>query len=140
MHEDFSRPEKISGSSDRSFGLTMAAFFAIMALAPLIHGLHQSVRWWALGVSAFFLVPALVRPDVLRPLNGLWLKLGLLLYRIVNPIVLGVLFYLTVTPIGALARLFGKDPLKLRRDSAAPSYWIRRVPPGPSPESMKHQF
>ena len=63
-----------------------------------------------------------------------------LLYKIVNPVVLGLLFYVTVTPIALLMRVLGKDPLRLRRDSDAASYWIDRTPPGPVPESMKNQF
>ena len=76
----------------------------------------------------------------LAPLNKWWTKLGVLLYRIVSPVVLGLLFYLTVTPIALLLRLLGKDPLRLRRDPDGASYWIDRTPPGPAPESMKNQF
>jgi hypothetical protein len=140
MHEDFSRPEEIHGSSDRTFGLVMAAFFAIVALAPLVLEGHGPVRWWALGLSALFLVLALAWPDGLAPLNRLWTGLGLLLNRIVSPVFLGLLYYLFVTPVGVLMRAFGNDPLRLRRDAAAASYWIPRNPPGPPPESMKNQF
>ena len=66
--------------------------------------------------------------------------MGVLLYTIVNPVVLGLLFYLTVTPIALLMRLLHKDPLRLRREPDATSYWIHRSPPGPTPESMKNQF
>lgn len=139
VHEDFTRQEEIHGSSDRSFGLTMAALFAFIALGPLIRAPHQSVRWWALGVSAFLLVPALARPALLRPLNSLWGRTGLLLYRIVNPVTLGLLFYLAVTPVGLLMRIVGNDPLKLRRDASAVTYWIMRNPSGQSPQSMEQQ-
>ena len=99
-----------------------------------------AVRWWALGIGVVFLTLAFLWTAPLAPLNRLWSKLGLLLFHIVSPVVLGLLFYLTVTPVGFLLRLFGKDPLRLRRDSAAKSYWILREPPGPAPKSMKHQF
>lgn len=138
MHEDFSRDEEVETSSERSFGLVMAGFFAIVGLAPHLRG--AGIRWWALGVAACFVVPALLRPALLAPLNRLWLRLALLLYKIVNPIVLGLLFFTTVTPVGWLMRKTGKDPLRLRRDTAAKSYWIVRAPPGPSPESMQNQF
>ena len=140
MHEDFTREEKVQGSSDRSFGLVMAGFFAIVALLPLRHAPLSSIRWWALAVAAVFLVLALLWSAPLRPLNRLWLKLGLLLSKIVSPIVLMILFYVTVTPVGLLMRATGKDPLRLRRNAAAKSYWTPREPPGPAPESMKQQF
>src|SRR5262247_3858266 len=141
MHdEDFTRKETVQGSSDRSFGFVMAAFFALVALFPLLHGPLSSIRWWALALAAAFLALALLWPAPLRPLNRAWLKLGLLLSKIVSPIVMMVLFYATVTPIGVLMRWAGKDPLRLRRDAAATSYWIPREPPGPAPNSMKQQF
>ena len=98
------------------------------------------MRWWALGVAAVFAALAFMWTALLAPLNRLWLKLGLVLYKVVNPIVLGLLFYVTVTPISLLMRVLGKDPLRLRRDPDAASYWIERTPPGPAPESMKNQF
>jgi Saxitoxin biosynthesis operon protein SxtJ len=137
-HEDFSRQEEITPSSDRSFGLVIAIFFLIVGFWPLVHA--EPVRWWALGAAAMFAVLALLWTAALAPLNKLWTKLGLLLYRIVSPIVLGLLFYLTVTPIALLMRLLGKDPLRLRRDPDGASYWVIRTPPGPTPESMKNQF
>ena len=137
-HEDFSRPDDIKPSSDRSFGLIIAAFFLIVALWPVIR--TEPVRWWALGLAGTFAVLALLWTPALAPFNKLWMKLGLLLYTIVNPVVLGLLFYLTVTPIALLMRLLHKDPLRLRREPDATSYWIHRSPPGPTPESMKNQF
>src|SRR5262245_33986152 len=140
MHEDFTRKETVEGSSDRSFGFVMAAFFGLVALYPLLHGAPSLIRWWALVVAAAFLASALLWTAPLRLFNRAWLKLGLLLSKIVSPIVMTVLFYATVTPIGVLMRWAGKDPLRLRRDTAAASYWIPREPPGPAPESMKQQF
>lgn len=139
MHDDFTREPEVKGSSDRSFGLVMAAFFALVAVLPALHRPTHPIRWWAAVVAAAFLVLALARSDALRPLNHLWQKLGLLLSRIVSPIVLALLFYAIVTPVGWLMRAAGKDPLRLRRGQGA-SYWIVRQPPGPAPETMKHQF
>jgi len=76
----------------------------------------------------------------LRPLNRLWLRFGLLLHAVMNPLIMGLLFYGTVMPIGLLMRLFGKDPLNLKRDAQASSYWIMRTPPGPAPDTMSNQF
>ncbi len=79
-------------------------------------------------------------PSLLAPLNRVWTKFGLLLHKVVSPIVLGVMFYLVITPTGLLMRLFGKDPLRLKFDGTAKSYWIPREPPGPKPDSIKDQF
>jgi hypothetical protein len=117
----------------------MAAAFLLIGLLPLLHAPH-AVRWWAVAVAVAFGGLAQWWTTPLAPLNRLWQRFGLLLHRIVSPIVLGLLFYLTVLPVGLLMRAFGKDPLRLRADRAARSYWIVREPPGPSGDSMKQQF
>jgi Saxitoxin biosynthesis operon protein SxtJ len=137
-HEELTRDHVVEGSSDRSFGFVFAAVFVIIAAWPLFAA--QAPRWWALAVAAGFALVALAKPRLLAPLNRQWMKLGLLLGRIVSPVALGVLFYLVLTPIGALMRLAGKDPLRLRLDAGAGSYWIPRQPPGPPPDSMTNQF
>jgi len=111
-----------------TFGLVFAGFFAILAALSLWHG---SKTWhWTLPVAAVFLLVALTYPRILAPLNRLWLKFGLLLYKVMNPLVLGLLFFVTIMPIGLLMRAFGKDFLRLKRDPAAKTYWIDRAPPG----------
>lgn len=137
-HEDFSREEHVEGSSDRSFGFVFAAVFGVIAAWPLLHG--GSLRVWAVPVSIGFALVALVRPALLAVPNRLWLQFGLLLGKIVSPIALGLLFYGVLTPLGTVMRLAGKDPLRLKRDAAAASYWIPREPPGPPPTSMTNQF
>jgi len=138
IHEDLTRHEEITGSSDRSFGIVFAAFFALVGVAPVVRG--HSARVWALGLCAVFLSVALVRPRVLHPLNRLWTALGLILHAVVNPIVLGLLFFATITPMGIVTRWLGKDSLRLRRDPEDLTYWIERRPPGPAPETMPNQF
>jgi len=138
LHEDYSRDDHVKAGSDRGFGLVFAGFFALMSALSWWRG-HTSWHW-ALPLAAIFLVVALVYPRILNPLNKLWLKSGLLLYKIVNPIVLGLLFFLTITPIGLLMRAFGKDFLRLKLDGDTRSYWIDRTPPGPPPQSMRNQF
>lgn len=130
--------EEVQPGSNRAFGLVFAAVFAVIAVLPLFKGGEPHL--WALVVSALFLAAALTMPDVLRPLNRAWFKIGLGLHAIVNPIVMGLLFFAVLTPIGLLMRATGKDPLHRRFDKETDSYWIRRTPPGPAPESMKNQF
>jgi len=137
-HESFSREEKIVAGSDRSFGLVMAG---ALSAVSLLNAWHAGKVWpWTATLAALFLAASLIRPAALHPLNLVWLKFGLLLSRVVSPIVMGLLFYGTVLPTGIVMRLMGKDLLRLKRQSAIDSYWIVRSPPGPSPETMRDQF
>ena len=139
MHEHTPRhTSQIQSSTDRSFGFVFATVFLIIALYPLLHA--AGIRIWAVAVSGVFLLLAALVPQVLAPANRLWTKFGMLLHNIVSPIALGILFFLVVTPTALLMRLFGKDPLRLRFDPAADSYWIKRDPPGPAADSLKNQF
>ena len=137
-HEDFGREQEIRGSSDRQFGVVFTLFFLAVGLWPLKS--HMPIRTWALIVSATFLLVTLVRPVWLHPLNRLWMQLGLLLGRIVNPIVTGLLFFLVFAPVGVVLRLLGRDLLRLRPRPEASTYWIPRQPPGPPPETMVNQY
>jgi hypothetical protein len=92
------------------------------------------------AASLFFLLFALVLPKALSPLNWVWTRFGLLLHQIVSPLVLGLLFLAVFTPMGLAMKLLGSDPLRLRFDPKAKSYWLERDPPGPAPESLKDQF
>jgi hypothetical protein len=92
------------------------------------------------GSDIFFGVVAVEVPWVLRPLNYVWFRFGLLLHRVVSPLVMGAVFFLCVLPIGILMRVARKDLLSLRRDATRDSYWIVRDPYGPDPETMKRQF
>jgi hypothetical protein len=137
-HEVFSCKEEIVAGSDRSFGVVMAAALAALTL---LNAWHSGRLWpWTGGLAGLFLAAGLLRPSVLNPLNRVWLKFGLLLHRVVNPVVMALLFYGTVLPTGLVMRMLGKDLLRLKRQPDADSYWIVRQPPGPSPETMKDQF
>src|SRR5262245_58347433 len=137
IHETLSREEKIVAGSDRSFGIVMAVAFGVLA----------TISWWRAGswwiwlgaLSAAFLLCAMLRPAMMHPLNILWLKFGLLLHQIVNPIIMGAMFYGAVWPTGIIMRALGKDLLRLKRRPDVDSYWIARQPPGPPPQSMKDQ-
>ena len=124
--------------SDRNFGIVFAAVFILIATLPLVHG--GTARWWALAVAAAFGVAALLVPTVLRPLNFAWFKLGIALHHVVNPIIMGAIFFGAVTPMGMLMRALGKDHLKLKRSHHSSTYWIERQRPAPSPGSMSKQF
>jgi hypothetical protein len=124
--------------SDRSFGLVMAAAFAAVTA---LNAWHAGRLWpWTGGLAALFLAAALLRPAMLHPLNRVWMRLGLVLHKVVNPIIMGLLFFGTVWPTGLVMRMMGRDLLRLKRDPEAASYWIVRSPPGPLPETMKDQF
>ncbi|HEX6827924.1 MAG TPA: SxtJ family membrane protein [Burkholderiales bacterium] len=138
VHEDLRREIEVEGSSNRSFGVVFTIVFLIIALLPLFKG--EGPRVWALALSAAVAAVTLVRPALLAVLNRLWMKFGLLLGKIVSPVVIGILFYGVITPFGIAMRLAGKDPLRLKRDPGASTYWIRRDPPGPPPDSLSNQF
>jgi hypothetical protein len=138
LHEDIRREHEVVGSSDRNFGLTFAGFFAILAGLGVWRGTQRWPYW--LGAAVAVALVSLVVPRLLSPLNKAWTKLGLLLFKVVSPIVMGVLYVSTIVPIGLLRRAMGNDSLRLRFQPDAPSYWIPRDPPGPAPESMKNQF
>ena len=125
-------------SSNRSFGLVFALVFGVIAVYPMVFGGNLRREWAA--VAALFLLLALLAPAVLAPLNRLWFRFGLVLHKVVNPVVMAVIFVVAVIPTGLLMRLFGKDPLRLRREPAAQTYWISRDSPGPKAQSLKNQF
>jgi hypothetical protein len=137
-HEDLNRAQEVTQTSERFFGLTFSVVFLLIGLYPLIQGLGP--RPWSLALALLFLGLALWAPGLLRPVNTLWLRFGDLLHSITSPLILGLMFYLVITPIGLLLRLAGKDPLRLRPDPASTSYWIRREPPGPPRDSLHRQF
>ena len=138
FHESLERETEVKTGSERAFGIVFSSVFSIIGLWPLIDG--SAPRFWALALGALFLAAALVAPGVLAPLNRLWFRFGMLLHRIASPLAMALLFYLTVTPTALILRLAGKDPLRLKFDRAAKSYWIARTPPGPAPESLRNQF
>ena len=138
MIENSAREEKIEGSSDRMFCLLFAAIFSGVGLWPLFQG--GKIRFWALVLGAVFLLLALIWPSALSWMNRAWMRFGLLLNRVVSPLAIGVVYYLTLVPMGLVMRALGKNPLRLGFDPAAASYWIAREPPGPDPKTMNDQF
>ena len=140
LHENYRRTETEVIAPERSFALLFAVVFLLLAVRTLRHHGAPVVGGLFAGTAVAFAVIGLAVPTVLRPLNRLWYRFGLLLYRVVNPIVMAVLYFLAVVPTGLLMRLLGKDPLKLRLDPAAPTYWVPRGHAPPRAETMKRQF
>jgi len=130
--------EVVVGPSDRNFGFTMATVFALIGGLGLYKGSSHAPIW--LGISAVFAGLAVWRPQSLGLANRSWLKLGLLMYRFVNPVIMALLFFGAILPIGLAMRIFGKDFLKLRRDRSTTTYWLPRTDPRPPSESMRQQF
>jgi hypothetical protein len=124
-------------ASDRSFGLVFLVVFLIIAAYLWWHGKGGAVYFAAAG--AVFGALALLAPQILAPANWIWTKFGLLLHRLISPIVITALFFLVITPVGLLMRAVGQTPLALKLDTSARSYWINRKP-GPVPASMKRQY
>jgi hypothetical protein len=124
IHES-AHDDEVVGPSDRSFGLVFTAVFLIVALFPLWR--RGDPRWWSIGVAATFFVLALAWPKALAPLNRLWLRIGLLMHRVMNPIIMGAVFYLVVTPFGVLMRRVRGEPAVRRQpDKTVSTYWIER--------------
>lgn len=145
FHEDFSRKEEVKGASDRGFGLTVGGI--LLAIAAVRAGLQLwdgTTPGWLesllTGIGLVLVVFGLAVPARLAPLNRAWTRLGLILFKVVNPLVLGLIYLTTVVPIGLFMRLLGRDLLSLKIDREAASYWVVREPPGPAPETMIHQF
>lgn len=124
--------------NERAFGLMLAAVLVVAALWPLASA--QAPRIWGLVAAAALLAVSLAAPAWLAPATKLWLRFGELLHRITSPAILALMFYGVVLPTGLVLRALGKDPLRLRFDREAASYWIRRDPPGPAPDSFRDQF
>jgi hypothetical protein len=137
-HETITSFRKVEASSDRKFGLTVGALLAAASLLPLLH--HRAPHLWLLIVAAVLVLLGAVFPAALTGLNRAWFKLGLALNTIVSPIVMGLLFYGAVVPVGWFLRKQGEDILALKSAPEAATYWITRTPPSPSSGSLSKQF
>ena len=126
--------DDIKISSNRSFGIVFFLVFLIIALYPLTYS--EEIRNWSAIISLIFLLLGLFNSKILTPLNKLWFKFGIFLGKIISPIIMGIIFFLVVTPIGLLMRLLGKDLINLKYNNNK-SYWIEKK--GPK-SKMKNQF
>ena len=126
--------DDIKISSNRSFGIVFFVVFLLIALYPIIN--EGELRIWSLIISIIFLILGLLNSKILAPLNKIWFKFGILLGRIISPLIMGIIFFLVVTPIGFIMRILGKDVLNLKFNENK-SYWIEKT--GPK-SKMKNQF
>ena len=120
--------------SNKSFGIVFFIVFLIISLYPMLGG--DTLRMWSLAISIIFLILGLLNSKILSPLNKLWFKFGIFLGKIISPIIMGIIFFFVVTPIGYLMRLFKKDVLSLKFNDNK-SYWVEKN--GPK-SKMKNQF
>ena len=125
---------KIKISSNRSFGVVFFVLFFLISLYPLLN--NEDIRIWSLVISFIFLILGILNSKILSPLNKLWFKFGIFLGKVISPIIMGIIFFLVVTPIGFIMRLLGKDVLNLKYSNNK-SYWIEKS--GPK-SKMKNQF
>ena len=126
--------DDIKISSNKSFGIVFFVVFLIIAIYPLSHG--GDIRIWSTIISFIFLVLGLLNSSILTPLNKIWFKFGIFLGKIISPLIMGIIFFLVVTPIGLIMRILGKDVLNLKYNKNK-SYWIEKN--GPK-SKMKNQF
>ena len=125
---------EIKIGSNKSFGIVFFIVFLLIAIYPLIN--NGELRIWSLVVAIIFFILGLINSKVLTPLNKLWFKFGLLLGKIVSPLIMGIIFFFVVTPTAFIMRIIGKDLLNLKFNNKK-SYWIEKT--GPK-SKMKNQF
>src|SRR5436190_11225930 len=140
MHEQFDKRDDVKAPSERSFGITFAAIFALLGAFSYWHRGTSNTFYIVLALSVVFAVVTATAPRLLRPLNLIWLKFGLLLHKVVNPIVMGILFFGVFTPMGFVMRVIGVDLLRLKRKPAAETYWIIIRDESIADSSTKNQF
>ena len=134
MSQDIKSHHNIEASNERSFGMVFSVFFGILSIYPIING--KNINLVFLTISFIMLIITFIRPNLLYFPNKIWFKFGILLGRIISPIVMGIIFFLVVTPIAFMMRLLGKDLLNLKYNDNQ-SYWIEKS--GPK-SKMKNQF
>ena len=146
MHENYHRTEDMPVGSERGFGVVFTIVFLIIGAWPLLSGPEdgQSITWrdangWAVVLAALLLIVTIVRPSLLAGAKRVWMKFAALLQKIVNPLVMAILFFGIVTPFGLVMRLLGKDPMQRQLEPEAATYWSDRTGEA-AKTSMKNQF
>ena len=126
--------QKIKIPSNKNFGIVFSIVFLIISLWPLLN--QNDIRIWSLIISGIFLVLGLINSKLLLPLNKIWFKFGILLGNFIAPIVMGIVYFMVVTPTGLIMRLLGKDLLNLKKNNKD-TYWIEK---DNSNNDLKNQF
>ena len=126
--------KKIKLGSNRSFGLFFFAVFLIISIWPLLN--NQDIRIWSLIIALIFLILGIINSELLTPLNKIWFKFGIFLGNFVSPIIMGIIFFIVVTPVSLILKLLGKDVLNIKKNNKR-TYWIDKSDPK---SKMKNQF
>jgi len=140
LHEEYSREHAVEVASNKRFGLVVGAILLLFGCVRT--WLHGEIGWFSGplgGIGLILIVAALIKPDVLEPANRGWNKLGLILHKVTNPIFLGGMYAIAIVPTGLLMRVFGVDPMGLRRERND-SYWIARGKTGSTAQSLEKPF
>jgi large-conductance mechanosensitive channel len=141
FHENYRDQEPTEAGSDRAFGCTVGTILMVIGAAKaLVAGAIPLVACLIFAAGALLVLLGIFATSRLSPLNRVWLKVGATIAKVINPIVLALLYFLVVTPMALIMRIAGKRPLRLAPDRAASSYWICREPPGGETSSMRRQF
>jgi hypothetical protein len=137
-HERLQSTELKKRSSDRTFGLVMCAVLVLAAASLWWHGSNKAI--YCAGLGLVMAVLALFAPRLLTPANWIWTQFGMLLHRLISPLIITAIFFLVFTPVGLLMRICRQRPLALDFDASAETYWIKRTPPGPVAGTLKRQY
>ena len=127
--------DDIKIGSNKSFGIVFFIFFLLVSLYPLTN--DESIRYWSLTISIIFLILGLLNSNLLSPLNKIWFRFGILLGKLISPLIMGIIFFLVVTPIGLIMKIIKKDLLNLKFRKDKETYWIEKTEPK---SKMKNQF
>lgn len=137
--ETKTRPQQVKKTlENRTFGLIFSVIFLLFTLLPLIKG--NSINQWTAAISVIFAALALLLPKLLTPLNKLFQMFGQVMHKITNPLIMGLVFFLTVMPTGLILKILGKDPMRRNLDPDATTYWIKRETDIITKESFDNQF
>ena len=126
---------KVNVPTNKNFGFVFAVVFFLIFIEPIIRG--DELRYWSLIVSIVFLILGVTNSKLLTPLNKIWFHFGILLGKFISPIVMGIVFFLVITPISIFLKLFNKDILNIKKKQNTKSYWIKK---SEQRTTMRNQF
>ena len=126
--------KEINKSSNRSFGIVFFIVFLLIAIYPLLK--NDELRTWSIIISLIFLILGILDSKLLSPLNRIWFKFGILLGKIISPLIMGIIFFIVVTPTAIIMKILGKDILNLKYNNKK-TYWIEK---NDVKSKMKNQF